>query len=396
MRICFVAPFGIRPKGTVPARMIPLAEALQARGHQVVVVAPPYTNPEDSGRCERVRGVELRNIRLAPGGKVLATPLMAWRMLRGIRQTQPELVHLFKPKGYGALAVMLQLVVQRELPIFVDSDDWEGCGGMNALHGYGRVEQCLYSFQEQWLSRHAWGVTLASRALQEMTGQMGVPQRQMLYLPNGVEPRPSGDGDRIRAALGMTPDQPVLLLYTRFFEFSQQPLYRLFQGMTATMPNLRILVVGQGRRGEDAALLQAAQEFGFSQALHHAGWVEPEHLPDWFAAAQVALYPFDDTLTNRTKCPAKLTELLLAGLPVVGHAVGQVRDYLSATPELLCEPGDWGALQQKLLLLLQDRTLADLTGQRLRQDILSRFAWSDEAEKLERFYRAMCRRGESS
>lgn len=391
MRICFVAPFGIRPKGTVPARMIPLAEALQARGHQVVIVAPPYTNPEDSGRCERVQGVELRNIRLTPGGKVLATPLMAWRMLQGIRQTQPDLVHLFKPKGYGALAVMLQLVVQRGLPIFVDSDDWEGRGGMNALHAYSRVEQYLYSFQEQWLSRHAWGVTLASRALLEMTEQMGVPQRQLLYLPNGVEPRLPGDGQQIRAALGMTPDQPVLLLYTRFFEFSQPPLYHLFQELTAKMPNLRILVVGQGRRGEDTALLQAAQEFGFSHALHHAGWVEPEHLPDWFAAAQVALYPFDDTLTNRTKCPAKLTELLLAGLPVVGHAVGQIREYLSATPELLCEPGDWEALLQKLMQLLQDRKLADLTGQRLRQDVLSRFAWSDAADKLDNFYQVICR-----
>ena len=92
-------------------------------------------------------------------------------------------------------------------------------------------------------------------------------------------------------------------------------------------------------------------------------------------------------MVNRTKCPAKLTELLLAGLPVVGHAVGQVAEYLATVPELLCRPGDWEAMQQKLLLLLQDQALTKRIGQQVRQDMLQLFAWSDAAEKLECFYR---------
>lgn len=392
MRICFVAPFGIRPKGTVAARMVPLAAALQARGHQVVIVAPPYTNPEDSGCTEVIQGVELRNIRLAAGGKLLSTPMMVWRMLQEIRQTGADIVHLFKPKGYGGLAVMLQLAVKKagdRLQVFVDSDDWEGSGGMNALHPYGKVEQRLYAFQEQWLSCNAAGVTLASRALLDMTLQLGVPKQRLLYLPNGVAPKPSGDGERVRRMLAISPDQPVLLLYTRFFEFSQAPLYTLFQELATRMPRLRILVVGQGRLSEDAALLQAARELRFDQALHHAGWIEPHHLTDWFAAAQAALYPFDDTLTNRTKCPAKLTELLLAGLPVAGHAVGQVSEYLAAAPELLSPPGDWDALKNILVRLLEDREFAFRTGQRLRRDLLQRFAWSDAAVRLEEFYQTV-------
>jgi len=47
MKIVFLAPFGIRPKGTVIARMVPLAAGLCALGHEVVIVAPPYTNTED-------------------------------------------------------------------------------------------------------------------------------------------------------------------------------------------------------------------------------------------------------------------------------------------------------------------------------------------------------------
>ena len=44
-RITMLAPFGIRPKGTLSARMLPLAQALPRRGHRVSIVAPPVQNP---------------------------------------------------------------------------------------------------------------------------------------------------------------------------------------------------------------------------------------------------------------------------------------------------------------------------------------------------------------
>lgn len=112
MKIVFLAPFGIRPKGTLIARMLPLAAEVQARGHQVTIIAPPYTNPEDSGLVETVRGVRLVNIHLAPKG-VIGTLQMAWRMLRGAMAEKPDLIHLFKPKGYGGVAAMLLLWLRR-------------------------------------------------------------------------------------------------------------------------------------------------------------------------------------------------------------------------------------------------------------------------------------------
>ena len=36
-------------------------------------------------------------------------------------------------------------------------------------------------------------------------------------------------------------------------------------------------------------------------------------MPDYLATADVAIYPFTDSLVNSCKCPAKLTELLRVG-----------------------------------------------------------------------------------
>ena len=68
LRVTFVAPFGLRRKGTTRARVIPLAAALAARGHRVRVVVPAWDSPEDWGRRDRLPGArrskmcEKRNI----------------------------------------------------------------------------------------------------------------------------------------------------------------------------------------------------------------------------------------------------------------------------------------------------------------------------------------------
>ena len=261
MKIVFLAPFGIRPKGTVIARMLPLAVELQKLGHEVVIVAPPYTNPEDSGKSEIVAGVRLVNIALDSSHKVLAAPILAWRMFRTALAEKPDLVHLFKPKGYGGLAAMLHLLLQqfglRLAPLLLDTDDWEGDGGMNELHGYSSLEKRFYHFQEQWITRRVVGVTVASRALEVMVAAMGIPRQRLLYLPNCVGDPPPGDGTALRKRMGIAPETPVVLLYTRFFEFSQEKLHCLLAELLRQIPGVRFLVVGKGRMGEEDLLLAA-------------------------------------------------------------------------------------------------------------------------------------------
>jgi hypothetical protein len=48
MHVVMVDPFGLRPHGTVSQRAVPLAKALAAQGHDVEVVLPRWSCPEDS------------------------------------------------------------------------------------------------------------------------------------------------------------------------------------------------------------------------------------------------------------------------------------------------------------------------------------------------------------
>jgi glycosyltransferase involved in cell wall biosynthesis len=389
VKIVFLAPFGIRPKGTVIARMLPLAVELQASGHEVVIIAPPYTNPEDSGRTEVVRGIRLRNILLGPRNKVLAAPILAWRMFKAALAEKPDLIHLFKPKGYGGIAAMLLILLRslglRVPPLFLDADDWESA--MNDLHPYSGPEKRFYHFQEQWLTRRAVGVSVASRGLEELVLAMGIPAGNVLYLPNCVAAPLAGDGRGVRSRLGIPADAPLLLLYTRFFEFSQEKLHYIFSEVSNRVPGVRFLVVGKGRHGEEELLKKVARESGFEAAMAMAGFVDPASIPDYLAAGDVAIYPFADTLVNRTKCPAKLTEILLAGKPVVADRVGQLAEYISDCHSgILCDPDDWQQMADRTVDLLRSPQQQEKLGAAATSYLLEHFNWEQGARNLSDFY----------
>jgi len=138
---------------------------------------------------ELVDGVEVRNVLLGPAAGVLAAPFIAMRMLRAALDQQPDLVHLFKPKGYGGLAAMvlaaMPLFGLKAPPLLVDCDDREGTGGMNDLHPYSLPEKWLFSLQEKLLTRLAKGVTLASRTLESLAWGMGQSRSRPFICPTG-------------------------------------------------------------------------------------------------------------------------------------------------------------------------------------------------------------------
>lgn len=397
MRIVFLAPFGVRPKGTVIARMIPLAVEMQRLGHEILVIAPPYTNPEDAGCTEFVQGVEVQNIRLAPGSPAVAAIPNALRMVAAVNRWKPELIHLFKPKGYGGIAAMLFILCHtlglRTPPVVVDSDDWEGRGGMNERLGYSSLEQRVYAFQEQWLLTHSQAVTAASRELVKLLAQFR-RDGQVRYLPNGFRATAvSAAKNEVRKQYGIAVHTPLLLIYSRFFEFSQCRLQSVLQGLFAHIQDLRVMVVGKGPQGEEKALKMWAKENGHGDRMIFCGWLEPAFIPDHIAACNAAIYLFDDTMVNRTKCPAKLVEIVGQGVPVVVERVGQAEEYVDdGVGGYLVESGDVSAMVKYAAQLLHDHSLAAKIGEAGCRKISRQFAWSARGVETIALYESVLER----
>ena len=417
MNIVIIGPFGLRPRTTMGVRALPMAEALAARGHVVTMLLPPWRNPEDAGRSWEENGVAVENIPLPPRIPGLFHLLTALRLVRRVQALRPDVVHLFKPKAYSGLShwLLARLPRARRPWLVVDTDDWEGPGGWNEISGYTPAQRRFFAWQERWGLTHADAVTVASRALESIVWALGVPSPQVFYVPNGALSSQHVTRNMQHATRNT---QPIILLYTRFFEFPVSRVIEVLNRVRERIPGVRLLVVGEGLFGEEEELFHLAAQSGLivqrdvsiplspclfaplssaessaelsaesSADILYAGWVSPADLPTYFAQADVAIYPFDDTLVNRTKCAVKLRDLLAAGVPVVAEAVGQNREMIRhGETGWLVDPGDVDSFVEAVVRLLEDVQLRVRLGQAAARDMRGRLAWERLVETVERAY----------
>lgn len=403
MQIVFIGPFGLQPKGTMSVRALPLAKALAARGHRVTMLIPPWDDPERSGQSWTDEGVTVVNVELAQAGFSRWPGLFQLGLTRTlVRQAlaqQPEVIHLFKPKAYAGLAHLALWWLRKwrglSLRLVVDADDWEQA--WNELLPYSPVQQKFFAWQEKWGLGHADAVTVASRALAELVvNQVGVQVARVFYVPNGIvtnglssdHPLLGNPPTLVMALPFSRNSHPTVLLFSRFAEFRLERIVTLIKLVAAQMPQARWLIVGRGFQSEEQRLAALISEAGLSALVHLvAEWLPPEQVPAYFAAADVAIYPYDNTLLNRTKCSVKLIDMLAAGLPVAADAVGQNCEYIQPGETGLLMPAeDDEALAGAVLTLLQSPELREKLGQAAARSMRQRFAWSSLVETVEKAY----------
>ncbi|MBI3971190.1 MAG: glycosyltransferase family 4 protein [Chloroflexi bacterium] len=425
LRLVFIAPFARAPKATTQARVLPLARALAARGHAVTVLVPPYDNPRESGERFRCGEAEVEALPVNEGvpeqspRQAVEQPRLAMALVRRALELRPDVVHVFKPKAVSGLA-QIALWYRRRIArargrggegpgwpaIVLDTDDWEGHGGWNEYEAYPWWQKAVCDRQEHWGLTHADAVTAASRTLQAQAWSHRVAAERVVYLPNGLEPWWSDEVERrttnderrtakearpmeIRRSSFVAGEGPVILLYTRFFEFQPGRVVEVLRRVHAAVPAARLLVVGAGKYGQERTLEALARGRGLGDAVVLAGWQPMESLPGLLRSADVAIAPADDNLANRAKCSVKLLELMALGVPVVADRVGQQAEYVEpGAGGLLVEPGDPEAMAGAVVQLWRDPALARRFAAAAQRRVRELFNWDALAPRAERAYEA--------
>lgn len=410
MNVVMIGPFGLQPKGTLSVRALPMAKALAARGHSVTLLIPPWDHPQDSGREWEEDSVHVVNVRLPARLPLLFHGLLTFRLVRRALSLNPQVIHCFKPKAYAGLAHLTMWWLRRlrragrtlspAVRLVVDADDWEQA--WNVVETYSPAQKRVFAWQERWGLTHADALVVASRALTTLVAEIGVAPGRVFYVPNGIRPallrrlgnqllaseatEPSEVSQIVRM-LWELEDAPVVLLYTRFFEFKLERIVNILGHVVHRVSGVKLLIVGEGLFGEESELDDLLAAGGLSEHAVFTGWVQSEQLANYFSAAEVAIFPYDDTSINRAKCSVKLIDLLVAGLPVVADAVGQNTEYIvDGESGLLVPPGDDVAFANSVVRLLQDAQLRARLGMAAARRMRERFTWEKLAADVERAY----------
>jgi glycosyltransferase involved in cell wall biosynthesis len=301
-------------------------------------------------------------------------------------------VHVFKPVGYAALAGIFIRHTTR-LPLVVDTDDWEGTGGWNSVNPYPWHWKRFFDLQERWLPRRAAAVTVASRTLQSQIWGLGVPPERVFYAPNC--PRASllsapdrvtaADRARVREQLSIG-SAPMLVFVGNISLGDDLDLaLRALPKVLERLPGCKLVIVGAG---DGLPRLRAlADELALHDAVRFTGWIDYRHVPAHLAAADIAIYPYRDTLINRAKCSIKVLEYMTMGKAIVTTRVGQNLEYLEhGQSGILAAPGDSDAFASALLHLLENPDLARRLGQNASRRIREQFTWSHHVRTIEQAY----------
>jgi glycosyltransferase involved in cell wall biosynthesis len=383
--------FGMRPKGTMSARAAGMGSALVKREWDVEIATVPWDNPADAGQSELLSGVRVANTRTV---SPLRWPLAVRELIQISTRLRPDIIHLFKPKGFGDLAA--RYLQRKGLPVVVDMDDWEGTGGWNDALPYTRLQRSLFDWQERTWPARAEGITVASRTLEAYAHTLGANQNNLVYLPNQLTcdrfQQLSGSRD-VQNQLRFVPNLGArtlrILLYTRFVEFSPEFVVAVLREVRSRFGAVELVIIGKSDDGRaEERLNECSRAAGVPDIIHNAGWISPELLVEFAAGCHVALVPFDDTRINRAKCSVKLLELLAAGIPIVASSVGENREYLARHGGgLLARPGDVNDHAERIITTFKNPGLIP------RASFKRSGTWNDVVDQIEDMYeRAMSKK----
>ncbi|MHC4549400.1 MAG: glycosyltransferase family 4 protein [Planctomycetota bacterium] len=206
----------------------------------------------------------------------------------------------------------------------------------------------LASYMERRILSQAGRVVTVTGVLKKILVDEGIPEERIAVLPNGVkrgEFRPHERGERIRAELGIKPDDLVVGFVGWFRAWhGLDRLVDLAAHPEAKRARIVVLLVGDGPARPD---LQARIERrGLAPSVRMLGAQKRAAIPEILSAFDIAVQP----AATRYACPLKLIEYLASGKPVVAPRQENIQEIVrDEESALLFDPADGDALPRSVL-----------------------------------------------
>ena len=364
LRVGIVCPYSFDAPGGVQFHVRDLAEALQAGGHEVSVLAPS----SDDTELPAVVTAAGRAVPVPYNGSVARLtfgPLTATRVRRwlegGIGGRPFDIVHLHEPMVPSLSMLALWQTTQPVVATFHTSQV------------RSRALQVAYPLARQSLEKIAARIAVSEDARRTLVDHLG---GDAVVIPNGVYTDVFAGSPR-RSEWTGTPDAPTVAFLGRLDEPRKglDVLIRAIPAILDQVPGTRFLVAGRG----DGAVGETRERLGGrASSVEFLGGVSDADKAALLASADLYVAP----QTGGESFGIVLVEAMSAGAAVVASDLGAFQRVLDdGAAGALFRNGDPADLAATVLALLADPARRDAYRAHAAQWV-QRFDWSGVTEQV--------------
>lgn len=365
MKVAVITDFFLPKIDGVSIRTSNHVKCLQAQGDEVTLFCA------DPG-FDTFNGIEIFPL---PG---IYTPLYPdWKMaiptlkmLRKLRQINPDIVHVICPTGpLGAAAIIFSKLLQ--LPLVTSFHTYMGQFFEKA--GYGYLSPLAWWLQRVFHNQGHMTITVSDYALRDLT-KKGFTNLRLW--PVAVDTKlfnPAKSSPEAQKFIqGRDPRKPVLLYVGRL---SSEKNIDFLRAVIAELPNVRLLIVGDGPiRGHLEVLFKDTD-------TEFTGMLLGETLANVYANAALFISPSTFETQGQT-----VLEAMASGCPVIAANAGGYQSLIqNGSNGYLFEPGNISSAIEAICSIIDDennrkRVVANASS------YIRMKSWADATRQLRSYY----------
>ncbi|MBF0381722.1 MAG: glycosyltransferase family 4 protein [Magnetococcales bacterium] len=391
-RVVMVAACPFPANHGTPGAIRELALFLAKQGHDTHVVTYPIKEdlPVDDLTIHRVKApafMKSGGVRIGPSlDRLVYDFLLIWKLISVIRRNNIQIIHAH---NYEALLIgtIAKWFTGRPL-VYTGVNNMADELPLYRIIRPDGLARALGRFVDYTFPRGADIVMALSDELKNYLIGMGISGERIIVIPPGVDPDMfvNGDGSKVRQRHQIRDDQPVIM-YTGALEAFQQLeiLFEAMPGVVEKYPQAMLMMVGNIPNPKNQRKFeQLAQELGVEENVSFIKSLALSDLPDYLAAADVAVVP-------RPTCPGfpvKLLNYMAAGKAIVS-AHGSAKTLCHGFNGFVAKDYDSGSLADGINLLISDPELRAIIGKRAKDAIPGTYDWDTIARGTALVYKQM-------
>jgi glycogen(starch) synthase len=237
--------------------------------------------------------------------------------------------------------------------------------------------------------QRADAVVAISEGLRRDLCHRGIRDDKITLVPNGVDTEafePREAPAQGRSDIGLSEGPLVLYLgAVRHYE-GVEVLLRAFCSVRSRMPRAQLVIIGAGEASERIA--SRAAECGENVTVMPA--VPHDSVTDFYATADVVVYPRLSTRATELVTPLKPLEAMSMGKAIVASAVGGLREILTdGVTARLVPPGSAEALADAIFEVLEDDSERQRLGEAARETVTREFTWRQVVQLYIKVYESV-------